>query len=86
MAEVVKDEICTACKGTGLQDNQTLCPVCGGTPSKAAREAIAKGEAPVDEQQDAEVEARHANDPTPVESESVETPPTEDASSTDESE
>lgn len=33
-------DLCAACNGTGLQDNFTLCPVCGGTPSKAARDAM----------------------------------------------
>lgn len=42
MAEV--DEICTACNGTGLKDQHTLCPVCGGTPSSVNRANLAKAE------------------------------------------
>lgn len=34
------NDLCTACNGTGLQDQFTLCPVCGGTPSAKAREAL----------------------------------------------
>jgi hypothetical protein len=31
------NELCQACNGTGLKDNFTLCPECGGTPSAFER-------------------------------------------------
>ena len=47
-----KDEICTACNGTGLKDNQTLCPTCGGTPSAKLRAELAKVKDEVEEVED----------------------------------
>ncbi len=40
------NDLCTACSGTGLKDNFTLCPVCGGTPSAAVRADMEKADEP----------------------------------------
>lgn len=56
MAELEND-LCSACNGTGLKDNLTLCPVCGGTPSATARKQLeATPGDPLDEDTEPEVE------------------------------